>query len=87
MEEPLGTLDRYTHDALTTGRVELPGRSVHAGVWFRLLRSLLDELSLATTTLRAHGRTTIDARQDHDRTGLADRRPPRARRADHLETV
>jgi hypothetical protein len=60
VEEPLGTLDRYTHDALTTGRVELPGRSVHAGVWFRLLRSLLDELSLATTTLRAHGRTTIE---------------------------
>ena len=43
VDEPLATLDRYTHMALTTGRVELPGRSVHAGVWFRLLRSLLDE--------------------------------------------
>lgn len=44
--EPLATLDRYTHTALTTGRVDLPGRSVHAGVWFRLLRSVLDEVSL-----------------------------------------
>ncbi|MGW4116631.1 hypothetical protein ACWEFJ_37635 [Actinosynnema sp. NPDC004786] len=34
VDEPLATLDRYTHAALTTGRVELPGRSVHAGVWF-----------------------------------------------------
>jgi hypothetical protein len=60
VDEPLAALDRYTYDALTTGCVELPGRSVHAGVWFRLLRCLLDELSLATTTLRAHGRTTVE---------------------------
>ncbi|MFY9808404.1 MAG: TniQ family protein, partial [Pseudonocardiaceae bacterium] len=60
VDEPLATLDRYTHDALTTGRVELPGRSVHAGVWFRLLRSLLDEVSLTLTTLRAHSRTTLE---------------------------
>jgi hypothetical protein len=60
VNEPLATLDRYTHDALTAGRVELPGRSVHAAVWFRLLRSLLDEVSLATSTLRAHGRTTLE---------------------------
>jgi TniQ len=60
VDEPLSTLDRYTHHALTTGRADLPGRSVHAGVWFRLLRSLLDEVSLAVTTLRAHGRTTLE---------------------------
>jgi hypothetical protein len=60
VDEPLATLDRYTHDALTTGRVELPGRSVHIAVWFRLLRSLLDELSLATSTVRAHGRTALE---------------------------
>ncbi len=58
--EPLATLDRYTHNALTTGRVELPGRSVHAGVWFRLLRSLLDEVSLATSTVSKQGRTTLE---------------------------
>lgn len=58
--EPVATMDRYTYDALTTGEVALPGRTVHAGVWFRLLRSLLHELSLATTTLNQHGRTTLE---------------------------
>jgi hypothetical protein len=58
--EPLATLDRYTYQALITGRVTLPGRSVHAGVWFRLLRSLLDEVSLAPTTCSAHGRATLE---------------------------
>jgi hypothetical protein len=58
--EPLAALDRYTHQALTTGRVTLPGRSVHAGVWFRLLRALLDEVSLALTTRGKHGRTTLE---------------------------
>lgn len=43
---------------LTTGEVSLPDRTVHAGVWFRLLRSLLDEVSLALTTRSTHGRTT-----------------------------
>lgn len=60
VDEPLATLDHYTHDALTTGRVELPGRSVHAGVWFRLLRALLDEVSLAPSTLSKHGKTTLE---------------------------
>lgn len=60
VDQPLATLDRYTYTALTTGRVALPGRSVHAGVWFRLLRSLLDEVSLALTTRRAHARTTLE---------------------------
>jgi hypothetical protein len=51
-------LDRYTHQALLTGRVSLPGRSVHAGVWFRLLRTLLHEVSLSPTTAgRCDGRT------------------------------
>lgn len=38
-------MDRRTWQALTTGYVELPRRRVHAGIWFRLLRGLLDELS------------------------------------------
>ena len=42
-------MDRRTEQALATGQVELPGRSVHAGVWFRLLRTLLDELSTPVT--------------------------------------
>lgn len=60
VDEPLATLDRYTHDALTTGRVNLPSRSVHAGMWFRLLRSLLDEVSLALSTRSTHGKTTLE---------------------------
>ena len=58
--EPLATLDRYTHDALTTGRVGLPGRTVHAGVWFRLLRSLLNEVSIALSTASKPGRPTLE---------------------------
>ncbi|REH31063.1 TniQ protein [Kutzneria buriramensis] len=57
--EPLATLDRYTYTALATGRVELPGRSVHAGVWFRLLRSLVDEVSLSTRAMSASSRHTL----------------------------
>ena len=56
----LATLDRYTYEALITGRVTLPGRAVHAGVWFRLLRSLLDEASLAGSTVGVHGRATLE---------------------------
>jgi hypothetical protein len=59
VDEPVATMDRYTYEALTTGLVVLPGRTVHAGVWFRLLRSLLNELSQAATTLNTHGKTTL----------------------------
>lgn len=59
--EPLATLDGYTQQALTTGEVRLPGRTVHAGVWFRLLRILLDELTLAPSTLGTRSRQTIES--------------------------
>lgn len=59
LEEPRAALDRYTYQALTTGRVALPGRTVHAGVWFRLLRCLLDEVSLAVSTQNAHGKAVL----------------------------
>lgn len=59
LEEPRAALDRYTHQALTTGRVALPGRTVHAGVWFRLLRSLLDEVSLAASSQNSHGKAVL----------------------------
>ena len=58
--EPLATLDRYTYQALAAGRVALPGREVHAGVWFRLLRSLLDEVSLRTASLTARSRSALE---------------------------
>ena len=38
-------MDNRTWQALTTGQVELPRRRVHAGVWFRLLRTLIEELN------------------------------------------
>ncbi|MFE5479728.1 hypothetical protein ACFQ9R_28765 [Nocardia sp. NPDC056541] len=57
--EPVATLENYTHQALTTGKVELPGRRVHAAVWFRLLRTLLDELSLPTSGLSVGSARTL----------------------------
>jgi hypothetical protein len=57
--EPLAALDRYTHQALLTGRVSLPGRDVHAGVWFRLLRTLLHEVSLSPSTAGQVGGRTL----------------------------
>ncbi|WP_308294023.1 TniQ family protein [Streptomyces sp. UNOC14_S4] len=61
LAEPLATVDRYTYEGLTTGQVVLPGRTVHAGVWFRLLRSLLDEVSLSATSGRGkHGRAVLE---------------------------
>jgi hypothetical protein len=58
--EPLAALDRYTHEALLTGRVNLPGRDVHAGVWFRLLRTLLHEVSLSPSTAGGPGGRTLE---------------------------
>jgi hypothetical protein len=53
-------LDRCTFHGLTTGRVSLPGGSVHAGVWFRLLRTLLDEISAAPSAVSARSRATLN---------------------------
>jgi TniQ len=49
-------MDRRTHEALTTGIVELPRRAVHAGVWFRLLRTLLDELNTPASHARSQAK-------------------------------
>lgn len=43
--EQILTLDQRTQDAFAVGHVALPRRQVHAGVWFRLLRAIIDELS------------------------------------------
>jgi len=39
-------MDARTEQALTYGHVELPRRKIHAGLWFRLLRTLIEELSI-----------------------------------------
>jgi len=43
--KPITLMDHRTWQALTTGQVKLPLRSVHAGIWFRLLRTLIEELN------------------------------------------
>ena len=43
--DAITAMDRRTWQALTIGYVELPRRRIHAGLWFRLLRTLLDELN------------------------------------------
>lgn len=53
------TMDRRTQQALMTGKVDLARGSIHAGVWFRFLRSLLNELSLPLSCHRAR-RTDIE---------------------------
>lgn len=52
---PISAMDRRTWQALTTGYVELPRRRVHAGLWFRLLRTLLDELSTPISLCGSYG--------------------------------
>jgi len=52
-------LDGRTHDAFTTGEVSLPGRTIHCGVWFRLLRTLIDELSAPLSESRAATARTV----------------------------
>jgi hypothetical protein len=53
-------LDRCTHEGVTTGMVTLPGRAVHVGVWFRLLRTLLEEVSMAPSRVGARSRATLE---------------------------
>ena len=47
-------MDERTQQALRTGQVRLPGRSVHAAVWFRLLRTIVDEVSTPATYWGSH---------------------------------
>lgn len=64
--EALSKMDLRTWQAMTTGFVDLPRRSVHAGIWFRLLRTLIDELS---ATHDQYGRQIADVRRIWKRTG------------------
>jgi hypothetical protein len=49
---PVAIMDRRTHEGVTTGVVSLPRRTVHVGVWFRLLRTVLDEVNAPISRLR-----------------------------------
>ena len=66
LPESLSLMDRRTWQAITTGSVDLPRHPVHAGVWFRLLRTLLDEL---TTAQGRYGRQLDDVRRVWDHCG------------------
>jgi hypothetical protein len=54
--ERITAMDRRTWRALTTGHVELPRRRIHAGLWFRLLRTLLDELNTPLSRCGAYAK-------------------------------
>ncbi|WP_061269036.1 MULTISPECIES: TniQ family protein [Cellulosimicrobium] len=56
---PVVAMDALTHEGLHTGLVTLPRRRVHVGMWFRLLRTLIDELSTPVSMLRVRSRHTM----------------------------
>lgn len=49
-------MDRRTWQGFTEGYVDLPRRRVHAGVWFRLLRGLVEDLLAPRSRYPAQGR-------------------------------
>ncbi|MCA0346007.1 MAG: TniQ family protein [Actinobacteria bacterium] len=53
--------DARTEEALTTGKVTLSRRSIHAGVWFRLLRTVIEEISTPMSKLRVRPRRMIES--------------------------
>lgn len=53
-------MDRRTWQGLTTGQVDLPLRTVHAGVWFRLLRAVLDEVNTPKSYWPRNGANFLD---------------------------
>lgn len=56
---PVIAMDARTHEGLRTGAVLLPHRAVHVGVWLRLLRTLIDEVSTPFSVLRTGSRRTM----------------------------
>lgn len=53
-KHPATVMDSRTWQALTRGYVDLPGRRVHIGVWFRLMRTVIDELCATITGAVQH---------------------------------
>lgn len=45
-------MDTRTWQAMRAGTVDLPGRRVHAGIWFRLMRTIIDELGATLSECR-----------------------------------
>lgn len=58
--DPIAFQDARTAEALSTGMVVLPRRTIHIGVWFRLLRTIIEELSIPLSKLRTGPRRTIE---------------------------
>jgi hypothetical protein len=56
---PVVAMDRLTFEGLTTGIVTLPGRLVHVGLWLRVLRTLLDEVSMAASRVSTRSAATL----------------------------
>jgi hypothetical protein len=56
---PVIAMDRLMWEGLASGRVTLPGRAVHVGVWFRLLRTLLDEVSMAASQVSSRSAAAL----------------------------
>jgi hypothetical protein len=57
--EQILALDQRTWGAFMVGHVDLPRRQVHAGIWFRLLRAIVDELSCPLSENRPSDAGTI----------------------------
>lgn len=52
-------MDSRTWRAMTTGSVDLPRRRVHAGIWFRLIRTIIDELGATISECRTEARMIL----------------------------
>lgn len=66
-DDDVKSMDRRTWQALTVGFVDLPRHRIHAGLWFRLLRTLLDEVNIPISFWPAKAR---DLRLIWDISGL-----------------
>ncbi|MEQ1486658.1 TniQ family protein [Methyloglobulus sp.] len=56
-DQVITKMDRYTEQAFTTGYVNLPRRNIHAGLWYRLLRTLIEDISTPVTRCGAQSKT------------------------------
>ncbi|MGO9793435.1 MAG: TniQ family protein [Solirubrobacteraceae bacterium] len=56
----VAAMDRRTDEGLRGGTVMLPRRRVHVGLWFRLLRTLLDELTSSRSRLSQGSNATFE---------------------------
>ena len=76
---PVAAMDRLTWEGLATGLVTLPRRAVHVGVWLRMLRTLLDEVSLPGSRVRRRSAAALsqvwDATGSPSQAGLTTWRP------------